>query len=565
MLRPRMQNCSNGGGHRKATALSLLPALALGLGTLGAAPALAQDAAASKPNILLIVSDDTGWGDLGPYLGGDARGMPTPNFDKLADEGMFFTNFYGQPSCTPGRAAMQTGRIPNRSGLTTVAFQGQGGGLPKAEWTLASVLKEAGYATYFTGKWHLGESDYALPNAQGYDQMKYAFLYHLNAYTYPDPAWHKNMSQDLRDMFAKVTKGALSGNAGEEAKEDFKVIGDEDTPDQGKVGIKYLDAYVEKAAFEFLEDAAKNSDTPFFINVNFMKNHQPNIPHPDFEGKSISKSKYADSVVELDTRVGNVLNKLDELGLADSTVVFYTVDNGAWQDVYPDSGYTPFRSTKGTDREGGSRVPAVVRWPSHVEAGSKSDDILGGLDLMATFAALAGQDLPENDREGQPIIFDSYDMTPVWTGSGKSDRKDWFYFTEDELTPGAVRVGNFKYVFNLRGDDGAQTGGLAVDTNLGWKGAASYVATVPQVFDLLSDPQERYDIFMTTFTESTWAVVPANEAVSDLMKTYVKYPPRKLQSETYSGPITITQYQRFKYVQEALEKDGFSIGLPTGN
>ena len=226
------------------------------------------------------------------------------------------------------------------------------------------------------------------------------------------------------------------------------------------------------------------------------------------------------------------------------------MDNGAWQDVYPDAGYTPFRGTKGTVREGGNRVPTMVRWPGKVEAGSKSDDILGGLDLMATFASIAGLNLPTEDRDSKPIIFDSYDMTPVWTGSGKSDRKAWFYFTEDELSPGAVRVDNFKYVFNLRGDDGADTGGLAVDTNLGWKGASEYVATVPQVFDLLADPQERYDIFMTTFTESTWAVVPANEAVGELMKTYVKYPPRKLQSETYTGPITITKYQRFKHIQE---------------
>ncbi len=548
------------------TALSILPALALGFAAFGTLPAQAQSAAGSKPNILLIVSDDTGWGDLGPYLGGEGRGMPTPNFDRLADEGMTFTNFYGQPSCTPGRAAIQTGRIPNRSGMTTVAFQGQGGGLPHAEWTLASVLKEAGYKTYFTGKWHLGESDYALPNAQGYDVMKHAFLYHLNAYTYTDPEWHKGMSPELRAMFQKVTKGSLSGSAGEPAKEDFKVNGEYvNTPDKGVVGIPFVDEYVEKDAIEFLEDAAKDTGTPFFINVNFMKNHQPNMPAPDFEGKSISKTKYADSVVELDTRVGNILKKLDELGLADNTVVFYTVDNGAWQDVYPDAGYTPFRSTKGTVREGGSRVPSMVRWPGHVKGGTVSHDILGGLDLMATFASLAGQTLPENDREGQPIVFDSYDMTPVWTGTGKSDRKDWFYFTEDELSPGAVRVGNFKYVFNLRGDDGAQTGALAVDTNLGWKGPSKYVATIPQVFDLLQDPQERYDIFMTNYTESTWAVVPANDAVTNLMKTYVKYPPRKLQSETYTGPITISGYQRFKYLQEGLAKDGFQIGLPTGN
>jgi arylsulfatase A-like enzyme len=520
---------------------------------------------AKRPNILLIVSDDTGWGDLGAYLGGEARGMQTPNFDRLAKEGMVFTNFYGQPSCTPGRAAIQTGRIPNRSGMTTVAFQGQGGGLPHAEWTLGSVLEKAGYDTYFTGKWHLGESDYALPNAQGYQKMKYAFLYHLNAYTYGDPKWFPNMSPELRAMFDKVTKGALSGNEGEPAKQDWKVNGEYvNTPEKGVVGIPYLDEYVEKAAMEFLDDAAK-SDKPFFINVNFMKNHQPNMPAPEFEHKSISKSKYADSVVELDSRVGDLLKKLDDLGLADNTVVFYTVDNGAWQDVYPDAGYTPFRGTKGTVREGGNRVPTMVRWPGKVKPGSKSDDVLGGLDLMATFASIAGVELPKEDRDGKPIIFDSYDMTPVWTGTGKSDRKAWFYFTEDELSPGAVRVGQFKYVFNLRGDDGADTGGLAVDTNLGWKGPSKYVATIPQVFDLLADPQERYDIFMTNFTESTWAVVPANESVAKLMKTYVDYPPRKLQSETYTGPITISKYERFKSIQEDLAKKGFNIGLPTGN
>jgi arylsulfatase len=550
---------------KRITLLAALAATAVGTG------ALAQDQSqdqggGDKPNILLIVSDDTGWGDLGPYLGGAARGMPTPNFDKLADEGMVFTNFYGQPSCTPGRAAIQTGRIPNRSGMTTVAFQGQGGGLPEAEWTLASVLKEAGYKTYFTGKWHLGEADYALPNAQGYDVMKYAFLYHLNAYTYPDPKWFPDMSPELRDMFAKVTKGALSGNAGEEAKEDWKVNGEYvDTPDQGVVGIPFLDKYVEQAAIEFLDDAAKSPDTPFFINVNFMKNHQPNLPAPEFEHKSISKTKYADSVVELDTRVGNVLDKLDELGLADSTLVFYTVDNGAWQDVYPDAGYTPFRGTKGTVREGGSRVPTMARWPGHIAGGSRSDDILGGLDLMATFAAVAGEKLPENDRDGQPIVFDSYDMTPVLTGSGPSERKSWFYFTEDELSPGAARVGNYKYVYNLRGDDGQATGGLAVDTNLGWKGAESYVATVPQVFDLLQDPQERYDVFMTNWTEHTWTLVAANEELQQLMKTYVQYPPRKLQSEVYTGPMTITNYQRFDWVRKQLSDEGISLPMPSGN
>jgi arylsulfatase A-like enzyme len=536
--------------------------------TLGGV-AHAQD---SKPNILFIVSDDTGYGDLGPYGGGEGRGMPTPHIDRMAAEGMTLFSFYAQPSCTPGRAAMQTGRIPNRSGMTTVAFQGQGGGLPKAEWTLASVLKKADYQTYFTGKWHLGEDDFALPNAHGYDEMKYVGLYHLNAYTYGDPTWFPDMDPKLRAFFKKVTKGALSGKAGEKATEDFMINGQYvDEPDKstaeypsGVVGIPFFDGYVEKAALEFLDKAAK-SDKPFFINVNFMKVHQPNLPAPEFEHKSLSKSKYADSIVELDTRIGRIMDKLRSLGLDKNTLVFYTTDNGAWQDVYPDAGYTPFRGTKGTVREGGNRVPAIAVWPGKIKPNTNNHDILGGLDLMATFASIAGVDLPTKDRDGQPIIFDSYDMAPALTGSGKSERNEWFYFTENELTPGAVRVGNYKALFNLRGDNGQATGGLAVDSNLGWKGAEKYVATVPQVFDLWQDPQERYDIFMNNFTERTWTMVTISQAVTEKMKTYVKFPPRKLQSETYSGPITLTQYERFQHIREQLEKEGVKIPMPTGN
>jgi arylsulfatase A-like enzyme len=519
----------------------------------------------SKPNILFIVSDDTGYGDLGPYGGGEGRGMPTPNIDKMAASGMTFFSFYAQPSCTPGRAAMQTGRIPNRSGMTTVAFQGEGGGLPAAEWTLGSVLKTAGYKTYFTGKWHLGEADYALPNAQGYDEMKNCFLYHCNAYTYSDSSWFPDMDPKVREMFWKVTKGSLSGNAGEKAHEDFKVTGEYiDQPEKGVVGIPFMDKYIEAAGIQFLEEAAK-SKQPFYININFMKVHQPNMPAPEFIHKSLSKSKYADAVVELDTRIGHIMAKLKELGLDKNTLIFYTTDNGAWQDVYPDAGYTPFRGTKGTVREGGNRVPAIAVWPGKIEEGKKNHDIVGGLDLMATFASAAGIKLPENDREGKPIIFDSYDMTPLLKGTGKCARISWFYFTEDELSPGAARVGNYKAVFNLRGDDGAKTGGLAVDANLGWKGASSYVATVPQVFDLWQDPQERYDIFMNNYTERTWTMVTISQAIKDLMMTYVKYPPRKIQSETYTGPLTISNYEKFEWLRTQLGKEGFHLTMPTGN
>ncbi|GIK36128.1 MAG: sulfatase [Gammaproteobacteria bacterium] len=537
-------------------------ALCVALAVLGAELA----AAADRPNILFIVSDDTGYGDLGPYGGGEGRGMPTPSIDRMAAEGMTFYSFYAQPSCTPGRAAMQTGRIPNRSGMTTVAFQGQGGGLPAAEWTLASVLKKGGYQTYFTGKWHLGEADYALPNAQGYDEMKYVGLYHLNAYTYADPTWFPDMDPELRTMFQQVTKGSLSGKAGGKVTEDFKINGQYvNTPEKGVVGIPFFDGYVEKAAIEFLEKSAKDTSKPFFINVNFMKVHQPNMPAPEFQLKSMSKSKYADSVVELDTRIGRIMDKLRSLGLDKNTLVFYTTDNGAWQDVYPDAGYTPFRGTKGTVREGGNRVPAIAIMPGKIRAGARNHDIVGGLDLMATFARVAGVDLPTNDREGKPIIFDSYDMTPVLFGTGKSARKSWFYFTENELTPGAARVGNYKAVFNLRGDNGQATGALAVDSNLGWKGPDKYVATVPQVFDLWQDPQERYDIFMNNYTERTWTLVTINDETRKMMKTYVQYPPRKLQSEVYTGPITLTQYERLKYVREMLQNEGISLPLPTGN
>lgn len=521
-----------------------------------------------KPNIILILSDDFGYGDSGPYGGGENRGMPTPAIDRLAAEGKTFLSFYAQPSCTPGRAAVQTGRIPNRSGMTTVAFQGQGGGLPAAEWTLASVLKTGGYNTFFTGKWHLGEADYALPNAQGYDEMKYAGLYHLNAYTYADPTWFPDMDPELRAMFEKVTKGSMSGDAGQPAKEVFKINGQYvNTPvingKEGVVGIPFYDEYVEKASVDYLDRASKTSK-PFFMSINFMKVHQPNMPAPEFQLKSPSKSKYADSVVENDTRIGRIMDKIRALGLDKNTYVFWTSDNGAWQDVYPDAGYTPFRGTKGTVREGGNRVPSIA-WGPRIKGGTKNADIVGGLDYMATFAALAGVKLPENDREGKPIIFDSVDMSPVLFDTGKSARKSWFYFTENELTPGAARVGNYKAVFNLRGDGGEPTGGLAVDSNLGWKGAEKYVATVPQVFDLWQDPQERYDIFMNNFTERTWTMVTVSAAIQELMATYIKYPPRKLQSESYSGPVTLSQYERFQWVRETLGKEGIRIPMPTGN
>ena len=218
------------------------------------------------------------------YGGGENRGMPTPNIDRLAAEGMILS-FYAQPSCTPGRAAMQTGRIPNRSGMTTVAFQGQGGGLPAAEWTLASVLKTGGYKTFFTGKWHLGEADYALPNAHGYDEMKYCGLYHLNAYTYGDPTWFPDMDPELRAMFQQGHQGRAVGQgrrAGERGIQDQRPVC-RHAGQKRRRRHSVLRRVRREGGAGLSRRSGEDSDEPFFMNVNFMKVHQPNMPAPEFD------------------------------------------------------------------------------------------------------------------------------------------------------------------------------------------------------------------------------------------------------------------------------------------
>lgn len=505
--------------------------------------------AADRPNIIVLISDDTGYGDLGCYGGGVGRGMPTPHLDRLAKEGLKFWSFYGQPSCTPGRAAMITGRIPNRSGMTTVAFQGQGGGLPAAEWTYASVLKKAGYNTFFAGKWHLGEADYAMPIAHGFDVMRNTFLYHLNAYTYPLESFNPDMDPQLRATFTRITTGLLEGEAGAPVREIAKIDDD---------NIAEIDVMTTKVSLEYLEKLSKG-DKPFLMSINFGKNHQPNIPAKAFKGASPAKSKYADSVVELDHHIGEIMDKVRQLGISEKTLVFYTVDNGAWQDVHPDSGYTPFRGTKGTCREGGSRVPAIAWWPGVIEGGADTHEIAGGLDLVATFASVAGVELPKEDREGKPMVFDSYDMTPLFKGAEGWKRDKWFYFTETELSPGAIRVRKWKAVFNMRGDNGAMAGSDAPAPELGWRGPEKYAATVPAVYDLWQDPQERYDLFMNSFTEKTWTLSFFNQASAELMKSYQQYPPRKLQSEVYTGPMTIERFRKLEDIKGLLQKKGIEL------
>ena len=319
-------------------------------------------------------------------------------------------------------------RAAESSGLTTVAFPGQGGGLPAGEWTIASILKQAGYSTCQIGKWHLGEADYSMPTEHGFDEMHNTTLYHLNAYTYTDPAFNPDFPFDDKEMMATWGKRHRCHRGqgwGEKWTEVEKI---------NSSNIPFLDEKSVKHATDYLQAHARDKD-PFFLYLNTAKLHQPNLPHPDFAGKSMAKSKYLDSLVELDYRVGVVMDKVRELGIGEDTLVIWTTDNGAWQDVYPDCGYTPFRGTKGTDYEGGSRVPAIAWWPGTIEPGRRNSEIVGSLDFMATFASLAGVTLPTEDREGKPTTFDSLDQTAVLTGTGPPTRDTWYYMIETEDSP----------------------------------------------------------------------------------------------------------------------------------
>jgi arylsulfatase len=238
----------------------------------------------------------------------------------------------------------------------------------------------------------------------------------------------------------------------------------------------------------------------------------------------MAESKYADSLVELDHHVGVVVDKVRALGIEQLTLVLWTTDNVAWQDIYRDYGYTPFKGTKGTDYEGGSRVPAIAWWPGTIEPGRRTSEIVGSLDFMATFASLAGLDLPDKDRDGAPTIFDSHDQTALLRGTGPSTRDYWYYMTETELIPGAVRLGKWKAIWNIR---------------LGWRGAAEYTNVAPELFDLWQDPGERYDIFMTNWAEKTWAAPQLGAKALSLLPTYKQFPNRPVQTAGISGALFV--------------------------
>ncbi|MBL8907734.1 MAG: sulfatase-like hydrolase/transferase, partial [Rhizobiales bacterium] len=324
---------------RLRTAAMLFVALTVALGVL-AERAHAQDA--PRPNIVVIMTDDVGFGDLGSYGGGAMRGAPTPHLDQLAAEGMRFVNYYGQASCTAGRASFITGRVPIRTSLSSVLAPGDPNGLTKQTPTIAQYLKQAGYTTVQMGKWHVGDKPENFPTANGFDEMQFMLPYYAGVYAYDDPELHPNFPRNDPQFMAAWNQVDLSqweGKAGEPAKVQKKKFSYAD--------LATGDDLMRAGAIEWLKAHAQDAN-PFFLYLNFLKVHNPNNPSPRFKGKSPGGGNYLDALMELDDNTGQVIQAIRDLGIADKTLVVWTTDNGAWVDAWPDAGYTPFRGMKGS-------------------------------------------------------------------------------------------------------------------------------------------------------------------------------------------------------------------------
>ena len=437
----------------------------------GPVPAAAQN---DKPNIVMLMTDDTGWNDFGAYPGGGAAlGHPTPNVDRFAKEGAFFTSWYGQASCTAGRASFITGRIPIRTSLSSVLTPGDPNGLTAETPTIAEFLKKAGYSTVQLGKWHLGDKPENLPTAHGFDEM-YDFLpYYAGVYAYDNPMLHPNFPRgdpEFMSMWDKVNLSEWEAKPGEKPH----IIKDHFNYDD----LATADDDMRVKAVDYIRAHAKDSK-PFFMYLNFEKVHNPNNPSPRWKGKSPGGGNYLDSLMEMDDNSGQILQAIRDAGISENTLVVWTTDNGAWVDAWPDAGYTPFRGEKGSVFEGGFRVPAIAWWPGHVKPGSVNTDMFCHMDWWPTFASIIGQPIPTHEwknNNGKPIIFDGIDLSGSLLGTGPGKRDTMLYFAAQMF--GAVRVRNFKAVFTAK------------DT---WLGPAKSLKA-PAVYDLRWDPGEQFDM-----------------------------------------------------------------------
>lgn len=435
---------------------------------------MSTSASSKKPNFVVIMTDDVGWGDLGCYGGGAMRGAPTPHLDQLAAEGMRFVNYYGQASCTAGRASFITGRIPIRTSLSSVLAPGDPNGLTARTPTIAQHLKEAGYTSVELGKWHLGDHAQNFPTANGFDEMYHMLPYYAGVYAYDNLDLHPNFPKDdpqFMDVWTQIAVlSEFEGKAGEPAKVSKEKFDYDD--------LATGDDNIRETAINWLQ-AHAGDDNPFFMYLNFQKVHNPNNPSPRWKGKSPGGGNYLDSLMELDDNTGQMVQAIRDLGIADNTLVVWTTDNGAWIDAFPDAGYTPFRGMKGTPFEGGFRVPAIAWWPGHVPAGTVNMDMFSHMDWWPTFANLAGLEPPPHewqDNEGNPIIFDGIDLTESLLGTGEGKRDDFIYFSDQVF--GGVRVKNYKMLFTSK------------DT---WMGP-DLIQNFPSMYNLWWDPGEQYDM-----------------------------------------------------------------------
>lgn len=474
-----------------------------------------------QPNILVIFGDDIGLTNISAYSHG-LMGYQTPNIDRLAKEGVMFTDYYAEQSSTAGRSAFITGQTPFRTGLSKVGVPGAKIGLQPEDVTIAQVLKSRGYKTIQLGKNHLGDKDEFLPTNHGFDEF-YGNLYHLNAEEEPE---HYDYPKDPRFRERFGPRGVIHSFANGE------II---DTGALTKKRMETIDDDIAQRAVDYL-DKEKDSSDPFFMWVNFTHMHFVTHTKPESLGQSGPyMSPYADSMIDHDKNVGMILDKLDELGLAEDTIVIYTTDNGPHMNSWPDAGMTPFRGEKNTNWEGAYRVPAFIRWPSHIEAGQIDNSIVASYDWFPTIVAASGDpNIKEQLLEGYTIgdttfknHLDGFNILPYLTKEEtENPRKGFFYFSDDgDLT--ALRTGNFKFVFMEQ----RMPGTLAV-----W--AEPYVALrVPKLYNLRTDPYERADITSNSYyawlLEHAYVFAFGNMVASQHLQTYIDFPPRQ-KAATFS-------------------------------
>jgi arylsulfatase A-like enzyme len=477
---------------------------------------------ADKPNILIIWGDDIGISNLSCYSDG-VMGYRTRNIDRIAAEGVRFTDYYGEQSCTAGRAAFICGQNPIRTGLTKVGMPGAPLGLQAEDPTIATALKAQGYATGQFGKNHLGDRDEFLPTMHGFDEF-FGNLYHLNAEEepelrdYPTPEDFPN----FRERFGP--RGVIHSWANADGTQRI-----EDTGPLTKKRMETVDDEFQAAAADFIR-RQQQDDKPFFVWFNSTHMHFRTHGKPESKGRAGRwQSEYHDTMLDHDDLVGSLLDLLDELGLADNTIVMYSTDNGPHMNSWPDGGMTPFRNEKCSNWEGAYRVPAMVRWPGKIPAGTVLNGIVSHNDWFPTLLAAAGvPDIADQLKAGAElngktyrVHLDGHNQLPYITGAvDESPRVHFFYISDDgDLT--AVRYDNWKFVFLEQ----RAAGTLAV-----W--SEPYVhLRVPLMFNLRTDPYERASITSNTYydwvLDHAWVCVPTQAYVFQMIQTIVDFPLRQ--------------------------------------